>query len=202
MFWQVTSFPRCRYHAFLSHCAEDRDGLVRPVHDRLLVGGVVPYLDQEDYYYGRDSRSALRDGVLRSRHVVFFVTDAMLSTARGWCVFELAFAELVELNFVTPGGQLANLFLPLFLVPQGDGRLPRTVWQAVRDRGRFHTPASDGDPVAWCEREVRDFLAREQRLSQDMATLARRNPVFEALLQQTPGLFDRATKFQPGRLPR
>src|SRR4051812_37711552 len=113
MFWQITSFPRCEYHVFLSHCAEDRDILVRPIYDRLTAAGVTPWLDQEDYYYGRDSRSALRDGITRSRHVAFFVTDAMLATARGWCVFELALTETAELNFRVTGGQLANLFLPL-----------------------------------------------------------------------------------------
>ena len=99
MFWQITSFPKCEHHAFLSHCAEDRAVLVRPVYDRLLAAGVVPWLDQEHYYYGRDSRAALRDGILRSRHVVFFITDAMLDTPRGWCVFELAMTEVAELNF-------------------------------------------------------------------------------------------------------
>lgn len=202
MFWQITSFPKCAHHVFLSHCAEDRDALVRPVYDRLTTAGVSPWLDQEDYYYGRDSRAALRDGILRSRHVVFFVTDAMLSTARGWCVFELALAETAELSFRYPGGQLAHLFLPLYLVPQTDVRLPRSVWQLVRDRGRFHSLPTDGDPVGWCDREIREFLAREQKLARDMADLADLDHEFAARLRSNPGLFDRATKFHPKRLPR
>ena len=201
MFWQITSFPKCEYHVFLSHCQEDRDVLVRPLYDRLVAGGVAPWLDQEDYYYGRDSRTALRDGMMRSRHIVFFVTDAMLSTARGWCVVELALAEIAELSFRVPGGQLAHLLLPLFLVPQADLRLPRTVWQAVRDRGRFHDPAIDGDAGVWCEREVREFLTREQGLSRDMARLAAKDPPFAARLKMTHGLFDRVTRFHPKRLP-
>ncbi len=200
MFWQIASFPRCEYHAFLSHCQEDRDALVRPVYDRLTAAGVAPWLDQEDYWYGRDSRAALRDGILRSRHVVFFVTGEMLESARGWCVFELALTETAELNFRTAGGQFAHLFLPLYLVPQADPRLPRTVWQVVRDRGRFHDPKTDGDPVGWCEREVREFLLREQRLAREMAAAATQDPRFAKRLKDVPGLFDRVTRFHPRRL--
>lgn len=202
MFWQITSFPRCDHHVFLSHCQEDRDTLVRPVYDRLMAAGVIPWLDQEDYYYGRDSRAALRDGVLRSRHVVFLVTDALLTSARGWCVYELALAEFAELNFRFAGGQFAHLFLPLYLVSQEDVRLPRTVWQAARDRGRFYDHPADGSVVAWCAREIQDFLTREQKLSTELAGVARQDAAVAARLKLTPGLFDRVTKFHPKRLPR
>jgi hypothetical protein len=201
MFWQLTSFPRCAHHVFLSHCAEDRDHLVRPVYDALVAGGVVPWLDQEDYYYGRDSRTALRDGLLRSRHAVFFVTPAMLSTARGWCVLELGLTELLELSLQVRGGKLANLFLPLFFVSQADDQLPRSVWQAVRDRGRFHHPDRDGDPTDWSRREIREYLLREQSLSRDVAEMSRQDPRFAEGLHATPGLYDRVAKFHPRRLP-
>jgi hypothetical protein len=44
MFWQITSYPRCEYHIFLSHCAGDRQTLDlakvvvagQPVHDALI----------------------------------------------------------------------------------------------------------------------------------------------------------------------
>lgn len=86
MFWQVASYLKCDYHVFLSHCQEDRDGLVEPVHRSLIAKGLKPFLDIEDYYYGRESRVALRDGILDSRYVIFFITDAMLNSARGWWV--------------------------------------------------------------------------------------------------------------------
>ena len=89
MFWQIASYPFCEFHVFLSHCAEDRDWLILPVYDALAQRGIIPWLDREDYYYGRDSRSALRDGLLRSRHVVFFITQAMLDNSRGWCAWNL-----------------------------------------------------------------------------------------------------------------
>lgn len=197
MLWQVAACPKCEHHVFLSHCAEDRETLVSPVYDRLVAAGITPWLDREDYYYGRDSRSALRDGILRSRHVVFFVTEAMLTVARGWCVLELALTELLELSFRVRGGQLANVFLPLFLVPQSNAELPRSVWQLARDRGRFHV---GGDPVVWCGAEIGAFLHRERQLARDVARQVKADPARDMLLGQTPGLRDRVTKFHPTRL--
>jgi hypothetical protein len=104
VFWQLQSYPVCTHHVFLSHSREDHDPLVRPVSDALVADGVVPWLDREDYYYGRDSRSALRDGVLRSRHAVFFVTAELIASGRGWCAFELAFAEVLQATLAWPGG--------------------------------------------------------------------------------------------------
>lgn len=200
MLWRIISFPKCVHHIFLSHCQEDRDQLVLPIHERLQTAGVVPWLDQEDYYYGRDSRTALRDGILRSRHIVFFVTEAMLNVARGWCVFELAYAELLDVNLRTRGGQLANPFLPLFLLKQDDVRLPRSVWQAVRERGRFFDSDRNGDPIEWCANQIRDYLLREQVLSKDAARLAEQDSFFATMLAEVPGLQDRVAKFQPKRI--
>lgn len=202
MFWQLHSFPPCQHHVFLSHCRENHDALVKPVYDALVADGLTPWLDREDYYYGRDSRTALRDGVLRSRHVVFFVTRDMITTGRGWCVFELAYAELLQGALSYAGGVLANVVLPLFFVPQSDPELPRTVWQVTRDRGRFHDPAVDGDPVGWSCREILRFLRDEQQLATDLRTTAARDrPFREGLRKQRPGLYERVTRVDPAPIP-
>ena len=148
MFWQITSFPRCEYHVFLSHCAIDREFLVHPVNDELKRRGIFPWLDRDDYYYGRDSRTALRDGLLRSRHVVFFITLGMMDYKRGWCPMELAYSGLLQANLIHAGGPLLNFELPLLFLDRADVELPRTAWDVLRDRGIFHQPA-DGDPVIW-----------------------------------------------------
>lgn len=201
MFWTVHSYPPCTHHVFLSHCREDHDPLIRPAYDRLRAAGAEVWLDREDYHYGRDSRGALRDAVLRSRHVVFFVTRAMLSTGRGWCVLELAYAELLQATLTRTGGPLANVLLPLFFVPQTDADLPRSVWQLARDRGRFHDPAADADPAAWAAAEIARFLRDEQALAKDIAALARKDAAFRAELRGRPGLLERATRFDPGPIP-
>lgn len=160
MFWQVTAYPRCEHHVFLSHCADDRSWLVHPVYDELRRRRIVPWLDREDYYYGRDSRTALRDGLLRSRHVVFFVTLGMMAYTRNWCPMELAYSDLIQSNFIHSGGTLLNFELPLVFLDRTDLELPRTAWDALRDRGRFYHP-SNGDAVTWAVDQIVAFLHRE-----------------------------------------
>jgi hypothetical protein len=198
--WQIRTFPKCRHHVFLSHCQEDHDGLVRPVYDALVAAKVVPWLDKEDYNYGRSSREALQGAVLASRHVIFFVTDAMLRSARGWCVLELAYAEILDANLQGRGGSLAHAFLPLFLTEQADERLPRTVWQAVRDRGHFLPTTSTASTHQWCVQEIKKFLLSEQQVCRDLNASCVQDAGLKAELQRTPGLYDRVTKFEPRRL--
>ena len=90
MLWTIRHFPPCSHHVFLSHSREDRADLVDPIYLQLREQRIVPWLDRHDYAYGRDSRIALQDGILRSRHVVFLITLNLLNSPRGWCALELA----------------------------------------------------------------------------------------------------------------
>ena len=200
MFWQITSFPTCGHHVFLSHCAEDREDLVLRVYDDLQQRGVVPWLDQADYSYGRDSRTALRDGLLKSRHVVFFVTLAMMDHRRGWCPMELAYADLIQANLFYQGGPLLNVVLPLFFLDPADPELLRTVGGALRDRGRFHRP-SDGDAALWAVDQIVSFLRREQELARELAEVAIPGRGVYDDLAGRPGLLARVTTFDPRPIP-
>jgi TIR domain len=200
MFWQITSYPRCEFHVFLSHCAIDRSTLVHSVYDELKRRGIAPWLDREDYYYGRDSRTALRDGLLKSRHVVFFVTLGMMDYRRGWCLMELAYSDLLQANLFHAGGPLLNFELPLFFLDQTDVELSRTAWGALRDRGSFHHP-SDGDPFTWAVDQIVAFLHREQDLALDMAkVLVPGQQVYDSLADR-PGLVQQVTQFDPSPIP-
>lgn len=197
MFWQLDSFPKCEYHVFLSHCAEDRTALVYPVYEALQRNGIIAWLDREDYYYGRDSRLALRDGLLRCRHVVFFITKAMTRHQRGWCAMELAYADLLQANLVHPGGSLLNFELPLFFLDQTDSELQRTVWAALRDRGTF-CPLGSIDQVEWAVSSIASFLRREQALAVDLAkVITPRKPLYRTL-KSRDGLVQRVVSFDPG----
>lgn len=200
MFWQILAYPRCEYHVFLSHCAEDGRQLVHPVYDRLQQLRIIPWLDREDYYYGRESRTALRDGLLRSRHVVFFITLGMMDYRRGWAHLELAYSDLLQANLTHAGGPLMNVELPLFFLNHGDSGLLPTVWNALRDRGRFHSPA-DGDPVEWAVRQIQVFLQREQSLALDMAKVIVPGSPMHDRLSEHHGLLERVTRFDPGPIP-
>ncbi len=200
MFWQITSFPRCMYHVFLSHCAADRTWLVHPVYNELMRIGIIPWLDREDYYYGRDSRTALRDGLLRSRHAVFFITVGMMEYTRGWCHMELAYGDLVQANLTHVGGPLLNFGLPLFYLDRANAELPRTSWALLRDRGQFFHP-SDGDAVAWTVNQITRFLKSEQALALDLAkVIVPGQPIHDELAGRV-GLIERVTRFDPGPIP-
>jgi hypothetical protein len=201
MFWKVDSFPDCKHHVFLSHSREDHDGLVRPVAKRLQKESVECWLDREDYYHGRDSRTALKHGILLSRHAVFFITDAMLDSPRGWCVMELAYSELLQSNLTQAGGPLATTILPLFFVSQNDERLPRSVWQLIRDRGLFCDASGPAALRTWCADQILEFLRREQTLAIQMKHHALESEPFRKSLQTTPGLIRRVTAFHPKALP-
>jgi len=201
MLWQIRSFPKCDYHVFLSHSQEDRDPLVEPTRIKLAARNVVTWFDQQDYYYGRPSRAALRDGILKSRHTVHFITDAMLGSSRGWCVMELSLVELLQGNLQVRGGQLAHPMLPLFFVSQDDRRLARSVWQDLRDQGRFCPPNDLAFQIDWAENQIIEFLMREQRLANDMAIMMRRDAELKSELKKVQGLHDRITAFHPGELP-
>jgi hypothetical protein len=47
--WSLSSFPTCRYHVLLSHCAEDRDWLVAPLIERFESGWDHPLFDRHHY---------------------------------------------------------------------------------------------------------------------------------------------------------
>jgi len=174
--------------------------MIEPIYRKLVKNSVSSWIDQEDYYYGRDSRTALRDGLLRSRHAIFFVTDAMLNHSRGWCTLELGYSELIQTNLAARGGNYCNQLLPLFFVDQADPRLPRSVWQAIRDRGRFCPPVPIRSRVNWACNEIFDYLEREQRLANEHREAYRQSPSLRSELEGVSGMRDRVTKFEPSRL--
>ncbi|MBY0231981.1 MAG: toll/interleukin-1 receptor domain-containing protein [Gemmataceae bacterium] len=179
--------------------AEDKGALVEPVEAELRRRGIIPWLDREDYDYGKDSRTALRDGLLRSRHVIFFVTQKLMDHRRGWCPMELAYADIIQANLFHAGGPLLNYSLPLYFIDRADHGPARTVWGALRDRACFHLP-TDGDPVPWAVEQIEAFLRREQALAAELAKVAApRKPVHKELSKRS-GLVERVTQFDPGIL--
>src|SRR5690554_4175430 len=80
--WRIEYWPKCIAEVFLSHCAEDRSGLVLPVYEELKRRGVIPWIDRHHYPASREAFEALREGLLKCRHVVYFITPAMLRQGR------------------------------------------------------------------------------------------------------------------------
>lgn len=196
MLWQVQFFPPCTHHVFLSHCREDRESLAFPTYEALRERGVIPWLDRHDYPYGRSSFEALRDGVLKSRHTVFFVTPAMLAQPRGWGILELAWADLLQDNLREAGGVLQTVMLPLFFLDPADELLQRSAWRPMCDRGDFH-PSTDKDPVAWAFERICEFVRREEERGLDYARWLEQDPAFRSRLSARHGLIERISCRHP-----
>ena len=201
MSFLIDSFPRCTHHVFLSHTGLDKVDLILPVYQRLRSQGVIPWIDQDDFAYGRDSLVALEEGVLSCRHTAFFLTPAMLSNPKGWCPVELGYADLLQRNLRGNGVDLVNVILPLILLPDPNITLPGTVWRTLADRGPTYRPERDPDPVSWAVGAIHRFLLLEQRRAERFEQRRRKDRDFRDSLSRTPGLKQRVTVFEPQPIP-
>ena len=196
MWFQIARFPKCEHHLFLSHSREDSVSLVTPTRNALFQRGVLSWIDLHEYPYGRSPTSALRDSLFACRHIVFFITSAMLQSARGWCCVEYTLAKVFQDNFER-NPTLSHFVLPLFFVERGDSRISRSVWNDLVGMGKFIDNSSQqAHYVDWAEQAILDFLRQEQQYTarmndtlNDLPELQRRMPEF--------GLIERATRFDP-----
>jgi hypothetical protein len=106
--WRIAYWPTCIRHVFLSHCAENRADLIDAVVRQLRQQGITAFYDTHHYPFGVGPYAALREEILRCRHVVFFITQEVLSQSRGWIHLEKAYAELVQQNLRYAGPHLSG----------------------------------------------------------------------------------------------
>ena len=157
--WRVRHYPRCTHHVFLSHCAENRCTLVYPVYTGLQKDQYVPGLDHHHYARGQGAFAALREAIIRCRHVVYFVTEEFLSQGRGWNSVETAYSELLQANLMQPALVLCNVQLPLFFLLRSHQTLERSAWGSFVQSGRFYPPGKvDGGAVNWAKQEITAFI--------------------------------------------
>ena len=110
----------------------------------------------------------------------------MMDYRRGWCPMELAYSDLVQSNFLHPGGSLLNFELPLFFLNRTDVELPRTVWDALRDREEVSICTPMATSVAWAVEQITAFLRREQDIALDMMkVVVPGQPVYDTLAGPT-----------------
>ena len=198
--WKVKYLPRCTHHVFLSHCAEERVRLVQPVFDALENNEYWPWLDRHHYPRGQEAFAALREGIIRCRHVVYFVTASFLSQGRGWSSIELAYSNLLQetLRF---RWELCHIQFPLFFVPQGKASLLRSAWGPLVERGRFYPPGRvDSGAVHWATQEIMAFIRQEERRGASLADQVQNDPRFQSFLEDEPHLLQRIMCGDPVRL--
>ena len=156
--WHIQHWPRCTHHVLLSHCAENRNELIIPVFEELAQSNVISWLDQHHYPSGRESHEALRESLLKCRHVIYVVTPEMLQQGRGWCALECGYSAVIQriLN------DISHVELPLFFVDRTDPALQRSVWSTLVDRGIFIPLKAHKQPVTWAVRKILQFVRREE----------------------------------------
>jgi hypothetical protein len=196
--WKVIHLPSCTYDMFLSHCAEDRIRLVLPVFQALEDRNRSPWIDQHHYPRGQGAFEALREEILRCRHVAYFVTAKFLSQGRGWNSVENAYANLIQENLRFASLELCHIQLPLFFVPRNYVTLQRSAWGPLVQRGRFSPPARvDGGAIAWATEEIMTFMAQEEIRGDALAAQLQNDPLAQALLAAETNLLRRITCADP-----
>ncbi len=200
--WRVRYLPPCTHHVFLSHCAENRVGLVQPVYNALEESQYSPWLDRHDYPRGQDAFAALREGIILCRHVVYFVTEAFMSQGRGWNSVETAYSDLLQKSFLQFGLELCHIQFPLFFVPQSHPVLQRSVWGSLAQRGRFYPPGKvDDGAVDWTTQEVASFIKQEESRGASLAIQIQNDPSFQRLLEEEDNLLSRVMCADPPPIP-
>jgi hypothetical protein len=190
--WKVRLFPRCTHHVFLSHCAEDRLRLVQPVYAALEDAKYQPWLDRHHYPVGTGAFEALREEILRCRHVVYFVTAPFLSQGMGWNSIENAYANLLQENLRFESYELCHVQLPLFFVRRDNVTLQRSAWAPLMPRGRFYPAARvDSGAMNWAAEEIGGFIRQEEKRGVLLATQVENDPSFKKLLKDEPNLLRR-----------
>ncbi|MEX0717590.1 MAG: toll/interleukin-1 receptor domain-containing protein [Planctomycetaceae bacterium] len=200
--WTIQHLPRCTHHAFLSHCAEDRNRLARPIFDRLSAAYYSIWFDEHDYPAGQGAFEALREGIVHCRHVVHLVTAKFLGQGRGWNSVENAYSALLQENLRFSSLEICHIHLPLFFVPPSHPVLRRSAWAPHLHRGRFY-PAGrvDDDAVEWTVGEIIEFIREKERRGVALAEQLQNDPGAQKLLTSEPNLLRRVMCADPVPLP-
>lgn len=223
--WEILFWPHCDRHVFLSHCQEDREGLVLPVFEDLRRRGVLPWIDRHHYPLARNALQALREDLLRCRHVVYFLTPSALRNGRGWMATERSFAEAIQRR-MTYGDEIAHVELPLRLLPSNDPPFQRSVWRALADKcpdvpadllrtgrckqffARLIEPLTGTAPLAshwsdkhvkWCAETIMRFVTREEQWAIELGTRIEQDPGLERHFED-PMLHERVLALSPARI--
>lgn len=169
--WQISHWPKCEFHVFLSHCAEDRDRFVIPLRQELERRQILSWIDRHHFPSGTAAYEAIREGLLKCRHIVYLVTPETLKRARGWVAVEKTYGDLIQSRFRDQELELSHVELPLYFVPQDDVILSRSIWQTVREKGKFYADGKVATKraVTWAADQIEAFVIQEERRGSTIA---------------------------------
>jgi hypothetical protein len=212
--WRIDYWPGCVAHAFLSHCAEDRDRLVQPVFEELLRRRIAPWMDRVHYPLGREVIEALQEELLRCRHVIYFVTPAMLCQGRGWPGAERALTATIQ-QHLRDGQEIAHVEMALLFVKTTDPAFQRSVWRSLVDKAEScphpaMLPAASSDAgrrdwrenhVLWAAERVEQFVRQEEQWARELEVRFGEDPSLGRKYRHEPNLVRRLLAQDPPPLP-
>jgi hypothetical protein len=132
---------KCEYGFFVSHVSEDSADVKRfadALDKEFAAAGGLPvqtcFLDIHDWDLGNPATAVIRRKLAASQFFVGWVTPHYLDHARrGWAWFELAYAELIELNLQASPDKEFPFVVPIFRDVSVD-ELSRTPWLDYHSR--------------------------------------------------------------------
>jgi hypothetical protein len=200
--WTIDCWPTLGFDVFLSHCAEDRRRLVIPVFQQLRDLRLSPWLDQHHYPSSTDPFEALRDQLVRCRHVVYFITPNLLKQGRGWCAAERSYAELVQRHFQYAASTLWTYEIPLIFTHCDDERLRRSTWAPLLPKARWYALRSTPrmSKSSWAVREIKAVLQQQHATISATEVQIAADSQLQGFLAGFPGLRERLTSRLPDPL--
>lgn len=197
--WTINHWPRIGCHVFLSHVAEDRERLVLPVYEALRERQIIPWIDRHDYPLGRRPIETLREEILRCRHVVYFLTPAMLRQGRGWPVMEPTLASLAQEQILWQGAELQHIELPLLFVKANHPVLSRSVWQPLVNKAiQFAVTRAKGESrFDWATRMIARFVDQEAKWAEDIRRRLRHDSAARQNFSESRNLLRRIRGVDP-----
>jgi hypothetical protein len=217
--WRIEFWPKCQSHVFLSHCAEDRDGLIDPVCASLADRRIEPWMDRYDYPLARGGFDTLHEDLLKCRHIVYFITPAMLRQGRGWSAAERALSAAIQQHLCF-GEEIAHIELPLLFIPPNDAIFNRSIWRSLVDKtiacihhssaiglAAIFPSADSGERrwsdkhVEWASRTIEMFVRQEEDWAAELALRIGKDSALRKTFSHDQNLFERILAVSPPPLP-
>jgi hypothetical protein len=163
---------------------------------------VIPWFDRHHYPSSTDPFVALRNQLIRCRHVVYFITPHLLKQGRGWCAVERSYAELMQRHFECAAQTMWNLEVPLIFAERNDERLARSIWAPLLQKARWFGDrrAARISKIDWAVSEIQLMLQQQHAQIDSIASHIKSDASLNAFIGQYPGLDERLVSRLPDPL--
>lgn len=201
--WIIDNWPTCQFHVFLSHVREDTETFIKPLAALLERQGLIVWGDWKHFGEPRDSLQLLRDKLLKSRHVVYILTENALKQGRGWLAAERAYAALIQSALTIEEFRALNVELLLLTLPKSHDLVNQSAWYPLLTEKQAFSLASStlSDLAADCCQRILDMVRNVERNGATILEVIQQDSMLKHQLRLTTELEDRLTGAAPSILP-